>query len=137
MIGRSIWRTAAALVTVAALTTACEGGPGLVSTNPSGRIQGTVLGSDGTGASNVEIRIQGPETQTVRTGADGSYSFSGVDPGDYTVTAIAPAGFVVNEPNPVTVTVTTGGTPATANFTITADATGTGTPTMSPAARGG
>lgn len=45
------------------------------------------------GIGGVTIELSGPVTLTTTTAADGSWSFSGLPPGDYTVTEIQPGGW--------------------------------------------
>jgi uncharacterized surface anchored protein len=52
---------------------------------------------------------------TVTSSADGSYTFSNLQPGNYTVTETDPSGYSSTTANTVAVTVIQGGT-ATANF---------------------
>lgn len=82
------------------------------------------LDGDGTrdpsegGIGGVTVELLGADGNVVApttTGADGSYNFTGVAPGNYTVRETDPNGFTSTTPNTVPVTVTPGGT-ATANF---------------------
>lgn len=53
-----------------------------------------VLDSGEPGIGGVEIRLTGPVMVTTITASDGSWSFVGLPPGDYTVTEVQPAGWV-------------------------------------------
>jgi hypothetical protein len=46
------------------------------------------------GIGGVEIRLSGPVTLTTITAPDGSWSFTGLPPGDYTVTEVQPGGWL-------------------------------------------
>lgn len=50
--------------------------------------------SDEPGIGGVEITLTGPVTLTTTTAADGSWSFTNLPPGDYTVTEVQPGGWV-------------------------------------------
>lgn len=113
----------AALSAVAALLVACSGSDGTGPPQPtSGSIQGRVTAA-GSGVSGAQIARSGGGTQT--TDANGSYSFSNVNPGAYTLTATMPSGFglAANESPEKQVTVQAGQT-ATVNWNAEADANG-------------
>ncbi len=57
-----------------------------------GTISGTVVDQNGEPIAGVAIALSGDATATTTTGADGTYSFTGLVPGTYTVTETTPAG---------------------------------------------
>ena len=68
----------------------------IVAANPT--LSGTVT-AGGTGVPGVTVTAEGPgATHTTVTGADGTYSFPLLPPGDYTVTVTAPEGTLVVGP---------------------------------------
>ena len=93
----------------------------------TGTISGTTFtdtNGDGTqqagesGLSGVTVQLlnaSGTVIATTTTAGDGSYSFTGVTPGAYTVRETDPAGYVSTTPNTVPVSVPNGGS-ASANF---------------------
>ncbi len=83
-----------------------------------GSVSGTVKDSDGTPLENVEISLSA-EGYTTKTASDGTYGFTGVPVGDYTVTAAAPADMEPVGENTLTVTVEEDKT-AAADFTFKA-----------------
>jgi hypothetical protein len=48
---------------------------------------------DEVGISSWQVQISGPMTQTVMTAGDGTYSFTGLTPGNYTVCVLPPMGW--------------------------------------------
>ena len=61
----------------------------LLAQTPTGRLLGTVASPDGGVLPNATIEVKFNETgkiQTATTGSDGTFSFSQLEPGDYTVT---------------------------------------------------
>lgn len=110
--------TATLLVLFAA---ACQdaGGGALTTVNPNGNVQGTVLGANGQAVSEITVELSATNftTRTLQTGSRGEYEFTAVPAGNYSVRAIAAAGFVVSTPNPVAVTVR-GGETVRADFRV-------------------
>lgn len=94
-----------------------------------GAVQGTVVDDQGDPVSGATLTLSYPDgsTETAESGSDGSYGFTDLDAGEYTVAVDPPAGYAVpeGEPEERTVTVELGAT-ATADFTV-APAPGTGT----------
>ena len=83
-----------------------------------GSVSGTVKGSEGTPLENVEISLSA-EGYTTKTAPDGTYSFSNVPVGEYTVTAAVPADMEPVGETALTVTVEEDKT-AVADFTFKA-----------------
>ncbi len=89
---------------------------------PLGSISGVVFndsngnGIKDTGESGISgVLITLSNGATATTSADGSYTFSNLQPGNYTVVETDPSGYISTSKNTVAVTVIPGGT-ATANF---------------------
>ncbi|MCP4105010.1 MAG: Cna B-type domain-containing protein [Desulfobacteraceae bacterium] len=77
-----------------------------------------IMDSNEVGLNNVTVELadaDGNVVQTVSTYAGGSYVFTNVSPGDYTIRESDPAGFISTTPNEVSATLTSGGSIAT-NF---------------------
>jgi len=53
-----------------------------------------ILDAGEPGIGSVEIRLSGPVTAITTTAPDGSWSFSGLPPGEYTVTEVQPGGWL-------------------------------------------
>ncbi len=82
---------------------------------PAGMIQGSVTLYGSTPLAGVTLQLTGNGvSRTTTSNANGSYTFAGLLPGTYTVTAIAPSGITFNSAT-ASVTVSAGQT-ATANF---------------------
>lgn len=58
-----------------------------------GAISGTVVDQDGDPIAGVTVALSGTATDSTTTGADGTYSFTGLAPGTYTVTETTPTGY--------------------------------------------
>lgn len=56
-------------------------------------ISGSVVDQDGGPIAGVTITLSGAATATTTTGTDGTYSFTGLAPGIYTITETQPAGY--------------------------------------------
>lgn len=99
---------------------ACGGGGGGGSAPPATyTISGVVSGATATG---VTINLTGASTATATTATDGSYSFTGLANGNYTVTP-SKTGYIFN---PITLSVSVSGANATGkNFTATASTAST------------
>lgn len=103
----------------------------LVAVNPNvGTIAGTVT-AGGQGVPGATIALSGAGTGNTTTGSNGGYSFTDLDPGNYTVTVTLPAGFTLanGETAGKPATVTAGGT-ATVNWTAVAAGGGVTTVTL-------
>ncbi len=74
--------TTGAIYTTVAITTNCT----VTATFSGNSISGTVKTSGGTGVSGVTVTLTGPLSNRITTGSDGTYSFSNLTPGTYTVT---------------------------------------------------
>ncbi len=129
---RSAWSASAIFALVPLLVWGCGGnGDGNV-TAPlpgTGNIQGTVVDDVGDPVLGATTRLRNrgamANLTSQTTGANGSYNFSGVDPGDYDIFLEIPAGFDLNgQVNPVMVSVQEGQT-STANFAIRLTSAGT------------
>ncbi|GAC1574870.1 MAG: hypothetical protein NVS3B9_6980 [Candidatus Doudnabacteria bacterium] len=59
------------------------------------------------------LSLSGASTASATSAADGSYSFSGLASGSYTVTISPPSGYLTTSPNPISLTISANGT---ANF---------------------
>lgn len=134
------WAAAIGLITTAllglatpahAVSEACAPAP------DTACLSGTIRTADGAPAAGVSLEVAGPsETTTVVTGAEGRWSLTLTEPGEYTVTldvATLPAGETLRDPggNPRAVTVALGSS-AAALFPL-----GTPTATTTPPANGG
>ncbi len=84
-----------------------------------GSLGGAVKDADGIAIGDVEITLssEGIEAKTVRTSADGSYIFTDIPVGEYTVTAAVPESMEVVGETAVSVTVVEGET-VTSDFTF-------------------
>ncbi|GAA2658384.1 conserved repeat domain-containing protein [Actinosynnema pretiosum] len=58
-----------------------------------GTLSGRVVDESGNGIEGVTITLDGPTPATTTTGPDGSYSFTGLQPGQYTITETQPTGY--------------------------------------------
>ena len=68
----------------------------MAQTSTTGTVEGTVSDANGAVVPNASISLSGPNlirAQTTTSGADGTYRFSSVPPGRYTVDVAATAGF--------------------------------------------
>lgn len=85
-----------------------------------GSISGSVV-SGGSGVSGVTVTLSGTASRSTTTSANGSFAFSGLAPGAYTVTITLPGGFVLatGEQAAKPVTVSANAT-ATATFALAA-----------------
>lgn len=100
------------------------------STPPSsevGTISGTVRQTGGSGIGGVAVSLSGPVQRNTTTSSSGSYGFSGLEPGNYTVTIAPPAGYSLPQGASATksATVVAGGT-VTVNFDLESENGGGG-----------
>jgi Carboxypeptidase regulatory-like domain len=70
---------------------------------PGASIFGNQRAPAATAPPSLAIQIRGPENRDLNTGKDGSYSVSGLQPGKYAVSAIAPSGLRTANTQTVTV----------------------------------
>jgi plastocyanin len=85
-------------IAAAALLIACGGGGSGGVTPPqtaTGTVQGRVANEADEGISNVTVQLTraGAAGRNAMTGSTGAYAFSGVETGDWTITAQLPSGF--------------------------------------------
>ncbi len=111
--------------------TGCGGGDGGGSTGPTtGTVSGTAA-AGGTGVGGVALSLErsGQTTRNSTTSASGSFSFTSVEAGAWTLEITAPTGFSLAQGQAAAVPVTvTGGGTATVNVALT-DLGGGGGPT--------
>ncbi len=117
-----LWNMETLSPAAATLSTLTEDGiiDGSAYSGPAlGTIEGTVRDADAVAIENVEITLSSEnlETKTVRTLADGTYIFTDVPVGDYTVTAATPESMEPVGETAVSVTVVEGEA-AAADFTF-------------------
>jgi hypothetical protein len=93
-------------------------------------ISGTVTDPTGAPLAGATVTADGPVFVTTTTGADGTYSLTGLDIGTYTVTFHAD-GFI--DPTPQTITITAYNTTVTANAQVNAPSTISGVISLSGA----
>ena len=83
-------------VLVAAMAFALSPATSFAQTTTTGTVEGTVTDPNGAAVPNVALTLSGPNLvrgQTTTSDADGSYRFSSVPPGRYTLEAAAASGF--------------------------------------------
>jgi len=90
MVKRSVW-----LVLILALGLSVAAGAG----QPAGKISGTVRDAQGQILPNVKLQLRnvdsGQLVATTRAGADGTYEFNGINPGNYIVEIVDDDGRVI------------------------------------------
>jgi hypothetical protein len=92
-----------------------EGDDGVAPTPAVGTISGTVS-VEGTGLAGVTVSLAGASASSTTSGADGSYSFTNVLEGNYSVTLSSIPSDVVFQQTTQTVTIATDGQAVTADF---------------------
>jgi hypothetical protein len=113
----------AAIVAVAALTAACDGGMGITTTTTFNTDAGTISGAvtaDGVARSGVQVVAVGAaQRDSATTDGSGTYRISGLAAGTYAVSVQVPIGFTLSAGQSGTqnVTVATGGV-SSANFAL-------------------
>ncbi len=76
---------------------------------PAAVISGKALKRGITGVPNVEIILKGEKADnSTKTDSDGEFSFSGLFPGEYTMTVVKPEGFLLDSPDTVMLTLLAG-----------------------------
>ena len=99
-----------ALALTALLTVAACGGSDDPTGTMNGSIRGTVTDNTGATVANAAIALtgNGQAARTANSAADGSYTFSNVPPGTYSLAITAPTGFAVGTVSEASVTVASG-----------------------------
>lgn len=87
-----------------------------------GSISGVVRQAGGSGIAGVAVSLGGPVQRNTTTSSSGSYGFSGLEPGNYTVSITPPAGYSLPQGSSATksATVVAGGT-VTVDFDLQSD----------------
>jgi len=112
------WMLAATAFVVLA---ACSGGGGGGPTGgtPKGSIRGQVNDNTGAPVASASVALSGSgQTRSTSSGADGSYMFTNVEPGTYTLTVTPPAGFTLGAAGTTSVTVASGAESSASAFVL-------------------
>lgn len=90
-----------------------EGNEAIVALYPAAGISGIVSDPDDAPIPGAKLSLRGSEgSEIATTGEDGAFSFEGLFPGEYTLTADVPAGYVLNSEPSVSISLEAGASQA-------------------------